>query len=500
MAQVKAANKQGPGFKTLVHNPMFLRLWIAQLISQTIQNSTNFASVILLGTQSGSYTAVGGVIIAFSLPMVLFGIPAGVLVDRINKKTVLWVSNIARALASFGFVISLLINNKAFVPIYILTFFISLIGQFFSPAEGAAIPLLVKKDEIVSALSLFNVTFTISQALGFIIVGPLILQLAPTLLFHHGTELVTFTNIHFLFTLVGFLYIICAILTATLPNVRLQPIVGPNANVDEHRIIQIWRSIVETGDVVRHDRGLVIALTELTLGGTVMAIISMIVPTPNFSQQFLGRPPQAAALFIFLPAGIGLVSGSAVMPRIINRIGSAMAEVLGIIGVSSSIVLIIMVHWIFTHMSPLYWRDSVSYFLLLILLFFLVGLSMVLITLPAQTAMQHRSPDYIKGRVLSLQGMLQNSAQIVIIPLFGALADMFRLPAAMNILAIFTILLGLSCVYIGERRGAYSRPLLKRNAAKLRAIDSMVQQPSFTYEEEHDDESTIQVIGKQRSR
>ncbi len=102
-----------------------------------------------------------------------------------NKRRVLWASNCLRALATFLFVGVLFINHKLLVPVYLLTFLISAIGQFFAPAEGSAIPMLVSEDELMPALSLFNITFMLSQALGFILFAPLALSLLPTFHIYH---------------------------------------------------------------------------------------------------------------------------------------------------------------------------------------------------------------------------------------------------------------------------------------------------------------------------
>src|SRR5436309_5466042 len=168
------------GFLTLLKKKTFLRLWLAQLISMTILNASNYALLVLIEEVTHSTTLVGLAIICFSLPALLFGAPAGVFVDHRNKRRVLFYSNCLRAIATFGFVISLLINRNEIVTIFLLTFLISSIGQFFTPAEGASIPLLVDEEELTSALSLFNITFMLSQAIGFIVLAPIILSLLPT--------------------------------------------------------------------------------------------------------------------------------------------------------------------------------------------------------------------------------------------------------------------------------------------------------------------------------
>src|SRR5450432_508564 len=148
------ANRHG-SFVAVLRNRNFLYLWLAQLISLTILNSTNYALLAHIGEVTHSTTQVGLAIICFSLPAVLFGAPAGVFVDRMNKRTVLWSSNCLRAIATLVFVFSFLVNRNAVLPMYLLTFLISAIGQFFTPAESSAIPMLVKEEELMPALSLF---------------------------------------------------------------------------------------------------------------------------------------------------------------------------------------------------------------------------------------------------------------------------------------------------------------------------------------------------------
>ena len=75
------ANSQG-GFLTLLKKRNFLLLWLAQLISMTIQNSSNYAVLVLISVKTGSTLLIGLAIVCFSVPAVLIGAPAGVLVDH----------------------------------------------------------------------------------------------------------------------------------------------------------------------------------------------------------------------------------------------------------------------------------------------------------------------------------------------------------------------------------------------------------------------------------
>ncbi|HEY7832599.1 MAG TPA: MFS transporter [Ktedonobacterales bacterium] len=481
-----AAQATGPlrarkGFRTVLRNPHFLRLWLAQLISQTIMNAANYGMIVLIATQSGSVTATGGAIVAFSLPAALFGAPAGVLVDRFDKRMVLWVSNALRALATFGFVLTLFIDQHALVPVYLLSFFIALVGQFFAPAEGASIPLLVHEDELVNALALFNVTFTLSQAVGLIMLGPLIITTLPNFfLGHYFSHALVLTSVQSLFVIVGLLYLVCSVLVLTIPHSRLvNRVEQPHGRGlgEGERLRGIWAGIVECWHFVRRGRALLAAVLQLSLGGVVIAVIAEVAP--RFVQVFFNQPPALAAI-VFIPAGVGLVLGSFVIPHIMKSIRhTGWLIPVGIITLAFCTALLTAVHWLARMIHPTSWWLSWVYIGTMLLLTFLMGLSLDLVNIPAQTMMQEQSPDWIKGRVLALQLMVFNAATVPVVFLVGLAADYYGLPLAMNVLALFILVAGLASARYGvpaartavrrraataPRRALRTDPLLRRDA------------------------------------
>ena len=92
------------GFPALLRNHDFLRLWLAQLISMTMLNASNYATLIIINEVTGSATFVGLALLAFSIPAVLLGVPAGLIVDRVDRRFILWASNALRAVVSLCFV------------------------------------------------------------------------------------------------------------------------------------------------------------------------------------------------------------------------------------------------------------------------------------------------------------------------------------------------------------------------------------------------------------
>src|SRR6266700_215541 len=329
------ANPQG-GFRTLFKNRNFLLLWLAQLLSMTILNASNYALLVLIEEITGSTTLIGVAIIAFSLPAVLFGAPAGVFVDRMNKRTVLWSSNCLRAIATLVFVLSLLVNRNAVLPMYLLTFLISAIGQFFTPAESSAIPMLVKEEELMPALSLFNITFMLSQALGFLILAPIILTLLPTF-----TVLkLVIRPAESLYALIALLYGVCAILIASIPASDFsQPVTEPKrVNTQNLEVVNnIWREMYQGWSFVRRNKSRFLAVVQLSFAGVLLLVIGELA-TPIVT-QLLHLLPNAMA-FVFAPAGIGLVIGSLFMPRISRRLGKSRAILIGCIALTLATLLL----------------------------------------------------------------------------------------------------------------------------------------------------------------
>ncbi len=467
------------GFRSLLHNRLFLRLWLAQLISQTIMNATNYGMIVLVSKESNSTFATSGAFVAFSLPAAIFGAPAGVLVDRFDRRMVLWVSNALRSVIALVFVFSLLINPAALWPVYTLTFCLAIVGQFFGPAEGAAIPKLAHKSELMNALALFNITFTLAQVMGLILLGPLALLLIPTLTVAGVTVLPTAS----MFVGISLLYLVCAGLILSIPRSRLDiPAVSivnasaaghakangagaaPRRSQTDQRLSGIWGSIVEVMRFIWSDGILQISVWQLTLAGLILSIVALFAP--RFVEVFFRAPPELAAL-VFLPAGIGVLLGSAVTPLIVRRLRYTLTITIGIIAIATSAALLTLTRWLAPILQPHGWWNSLPYLTLIIGLTFVIGVALDFVNVPAQTRMQEHTPDAIKGRVLSTQTMLLNLLTAPILPLMGFAADRLGLSGALLILAGGVASLGLLSVHLNRRITLRRRQEIELQGAQL---------------------------------
>lgn len=437
------------GFRSLLKKKDFLRLWLAQLISMTILNASNYALLILIEEVTGSTTLVGLAIICFSLPALVFGAPAGVLVDRLNKRRVLWISNCLRAIGTLIFVLSLIWNRHQLVPVYLLTFLISSIGQFFTPAEGSTIPILVSEDELMPALSLFNITFMLSQALGFILFAPILLSVLPTF----NIAKIPITPVETLYAIIAVLYIVCAILIALIPSRHFRRKSGsktPRINTQQLEVVgNVWKEMFQGWSFIRGNKQLFLSVIQLSYAGVLLLVIGELA-TPIVTKLLLLSPNAMA--FVFAPAGIGLVAGSVVMPRIVRRLGKSRAVMTGIVSLTVVTLLLPLSTILARFLQPQGWNTNPLLLIAVALLMFVAGVALDFINIPAQTAIQQQTPDWIKGRVLALQLMLYNACSIPIILFIGAFADLFGLDRVLYFMAISEIIFGLWGLYYERRR------------------------------------------------
>src|SRR6266508_1502238 len=118
-----------PGsFLDSLRNSSFRYLWLAQGISQIAQNATIFVLLVLVErqTQSSFYTSL--LILTALLPTVLFGMAAGVFVDRWPKRRILVVTNLLRVAA----VVLFLLFPTVLPLIFLVSFLFGTISQFFA--------------------------------------------------------------------------------------------------------------------------------------------------------------------------------------------------------------------------------------------------------------------------------------------------------------------------------------------------------------------------------
>lgn len=410
----------------VLRNGAFLRLWLIQATTQSLQNMINFAlllrvrEVVEVHDFPNVNTAVGLVILAFSLPAVLFGPVAGVIADRMNKRILMSILNVARAVAVLLF---LVIRpgwhvETILAAYYIVTFLFGIAGQFFAPVLGAMIPLVAKRQQLMSANALFNLTSTAAQLIGFAAVGPILVRIL-------GVDRL------FLFTVVA--YLIAAALVFTLPKTPVS--IRALEDMTVRPMARLWSDMKEGLVFILQDPALLRAIGYLTLASTTFLMIATL--GPEFVSGVIGLPKEDIG-FVVAPAGLGIVLGVLIVPRIVRRVGRDW-----LIDISLTIAGLMLAFMALARNgldAIVPGNASLMTVVGLTALFAaILGLCNAFILVPSQTMLQERSHEGVRARVYATFFTVSNTAAFVPIFFAAAAADIFGVT---NVLLVMAALVG----------------------------------------------------------
>src|SRR4029077_4745617 len=164
--------------ETLWRNRNFLMLWTSETISQFGSQFTGLAlpltAIIILGAKS---VEVGILIFAGSVPWLLFGLIAGVWIDRHRKQRIMVTSNILRGslLALIPITAVLGIITKLGLPfLYAISFAVGFLQVFFDITYQSYLPSLVRRDQLIEGNRNLQASASTAQVAGPTLAGIII--------------------------------------------------------------------------------------------------------------------------------------------------------------------------------------------------------------------------------------------------------------------------------------------------------------------------------------
>lgn len=378
------------GYISLARNGQFSKLWASQILSLVAQNLLNFALIIRVfdlarGTPYAN-VSVGLVFLSFLIPSVLFAAVAGVYVDHWDRRRVMVVSNLVRAVLVLGFLF--LETNLA--AVLLITFLVSVMTQFFTPAEAAAIPRLVKKSELLPANALFVFTFYGAFAVGY--------SSAPFALKLLGAAGSYWT--------VAGLFAAAAIVASTLPKLKAE---GVRQKL-RHIITQTTAELTTSFRAIRADRNLYFPIIQLSIIQALIGIVAALGPA--LALALLNARLEDSAVILILPVGLGLVAGVIMAGPLARRLPKIWLISGGLLVVGVTLTLI----------GNSAGEPAVSIAAMMLVL----GLANAIITVAAQTLLQENTTDHTRGKVFGVLNMTINLAAGLPTLLAGILADIFN--------------------------------------------------------------------------
>lgn len=170
-----------PSMLALLKQRNLRTLWLAQTVSWSGDHFSFLALMIVINQITSSAGAVALLMITFTLPRLLFGMLAGVLVDRWDRQRVMVLADATRGVLALSLI--WFARAEHVWLIYPLAFLLSTVGVFFNPARGAMMKTILKDDELLPANILMQTTYTLTVVLGPALAGITIGALGPAAAF-----------------------------------------------------------------------------------------------------------------------------------------------------------------------------------------------------------------------------------------------------------------------------------------------------------------------------
>jgi MFS family permease len=162
-------------------NRNFRLLWSAQIVSELGDWLYSIAIYSLLLELTGSATSVAIAVVLQELPQFFVAPAAGVVNDRMSRKRVMILADVARAVIML---LMLWVQARQWVGmIYVLLFVETMMWAFFEPARSSVIPNIARGRELLAANTISSTTWSVNLAIGSAIGGVLAVLFGRNTLF-----------------------------------------------------------------------------------------------------------------------------------------------------------------------------------------------------------------------------------------------------------------------------------------------------------------------------
>lgn len=176
---------------------VFLLVWFGQLVSLIGSGLTSFALGVWVYQRTGSVTQFSLILLFALLPGILISPVAGALVDRLNRRWCMIVSDSGAGIITVAIALLLATNSLALWHLYLAVGLSSAFKAFQLPAYTASTALLVPKEQFPRASGMVQSAEACAQLISPLLAGVLlgIVQLTGILLIDFVTFLFAVTTL-----------------------------------------------------------------------------------------------------------------------------------------------------------------------------------------------------------------------------------------------------------------------------------------------------------------
>ncbi len=413
------------GLVDTLRNRNLFALWIGQLVSQIGDQFATIAVLMLINSLTDSTLPLAILALSLTIPQLIFGLLGGVFVDRMNRKTVMIVSDIVRGLA-ISTVMFIHRADQLYI-LYLAIFVMATTGPFFYPARNAIIPHIVPEEMLLTANALIQGSQLLGLLFGISAAGLAVGWLGM--------------SFAFAFDAISFGVSAIAILTMSIPPLTNHP--------TRTSVQAIWKQLLEGLQYIKDSRLLtnVLAITSVaTLGFGSTLILGL-----KYLDLELGVSAQRLS-FLYLFLALGMVVGGAALNHVASRV--RINFTVGACVASLGLAIIVFA------LAP-------NYPLVLVAVA-IIGVTIVAARAALATITQLLVPDEKHGRVESAVNMVINASTSAAMVLSGMLGDLIGIQVVFVTAGVVTLCSGVAAIFV--LRGIAAALQAKEKAAESAAV------------------------------
>jgi MFS family permease len=296
--------------------PAFNRMWAASIVSNLADGVLGAAAPLLAIALTDNTVLISSLGAMVMLPWLLFAIPIGALVDRLDRRFILAGSNAIRAVIIGVVALGVATHHVTIYWLIAASFIIGVCEVAADTTSQSLIPQLLEKENFEKGNSRLSISETVVQ--GFI-GSPL-----SGVLYAIAIYLPFFFN--------SFGYVVSALLALSIPIKYLQDVRTENAEKEKKNFIQDMKFGIQYLYNHKVLRRLVVTTSVIgvcySMGTSTMVLF--LVEEMNMPKPLFG--------VILTIQGLGAIAGSIVAPKASKKFGRATMMTFGIF--FSSLVLL----------------------------------------------------------------------------------------------------------------------------------------------------------------
>lgn len=358
---------------------------------------------LLAATFTREPALVAGLVVAQRLPWFLFVLFAGVIVDRFDRRMLLWLGNALRVVAVGGVMLAVIAGMRELWPLYIAAFLIGTAETIVDNASLAILPQLIRRERIPDANGRIFATQSILNELVGPPLGALIFSLSAVAAFASGSAA----------------FLIAAIVYFLLPRqVRSET---PSAVATQ----SVWKSVGEGFRIFVKTPILIVmacsaAVINFCTSGTGAVFVL-------FAQDRLGLDDTGYGVLI-AAAAVGGIPAGLLGPGIIRKLGE------GPVWIGSTLAAGLGFAWAATTTSPI----------VVGIVWAVTNFGFTLGNIIAISVRQTAIPNDMLGRVTSVYRLLAVGVMPLGALVGGLIASRFGLPAPFWVAGAGMVLLAIA--------------------------------------------------------